>query len=118
MAASRSDMNLLGTDGGFQGRVRAALILACVNIAGEGFAVPFHKQRAEFAAQILNAPDQFKPLFASSAATDLTVVGDATAAGTVVLAQANLAAQAALVTDGHIDNAIAAEFNAFIQNLV
>jgi len=54
-------------------------------------------------------------LFANAVATNATVLSDATQAGTVVLTTGNVAAQAALVTDAHIDAAIAGMFNAFIR---
>ena len=115
MTASHSDQNMLSTDTTFQGRVRAALILACVSIANEGWAVAFHRERSTYAAQVLNSPDTYKTLFANSVATDASVISDATAAGTVILTTANVAAQAALVTDVHIDNAIAGQFNTFFR---
>ena len=115
-AASISDMNMLSTDTGFQGRVRASMIAASIAITTESrTTVPFHREREAFAVQILNAPDSFKSLFANSVATDASVSGDATAAGTVVLTSGNVAAQAALVTDAHIANAISGQFNSFFR---
>jgi hypothetical protein len=115
MTASRSDMNMLSTDTTFQGRVRASLIAASVAITNEGWAVAFHRERATYAVQILNSPDTYKLLFADSAATDASVISDATQAGTVVLTSGNVATQAALVTDAHIDNAISSQFNSFFR---
>jgi hypothetical protein len=54
-------------------------------------------------------------LFSNAVATDASVIGDATQAGTVALTAGNRAAQSALVTDAHIDTAIASMFNSFIR---
>lgn len=115
MASTHSDQNILAGDPNFQGRVRAALISACISISNEGWAVAFHRERSTFASQILNAPDTYKFLFANTVATDTAVISDATAVGTVVLTAGNVQVQAALVTDAHIDNAISSEFNSFIR---
>lgn len=114
MTVSYGDKHFLQSDTQFQNRVRASLVAAAVNIANEGWAVVFHKQRADRAALILLSPDTYKLLFAASVATDANCIGDATQAGTVVLTAGNVAAQAALVTDAHIDAAISAEYNAFL----
>jgi hypothetical protein len=63
----------------------------------------------------VNAPDAYKVLFANTVATDANVSGDATVAGTVPLTTGNVATQAALVTDAHIDNAISSQFNSFFR---
>lgn len=115
MAVSHSDRFQLSQDVGFQSRVQAALAAACVNIANEGWAIAFHRERASFAVQILNGAQNFTILFANTVSTDTSVIGDATQAGTVALTSGNRAAQALLVTDVHIDNAISAEFNAYIR---
>src|SRR6266849_4450394 len=114
MAASRADSAVLASDPTFQNRVRESLVAACQAIAGEGFTVAFHRERSRFAAQVVEAPDSFKTTFAILCATDTNVLADATQAGTVVLTSGNVAAQAALVTDAHLDAAISAEFNTFI----
>lgn len=91
-----------------------------MSIANEGWAVAFHRERANFAAQILSnpaSPIDYVQLFTNTASTDATCISDATAAGTVALTGANIATQAALVTDAHIDAAISAEFNAFIRQI-
>lgn len=118
MAASRKDMYILSTDPTFQNRVGAALLSAAISIYNEGWAVAFHRERASFASQIITqsvgGPD-YRIMFANAVATDTSVIADATQAGTVVLTVANVAAQAALVTDAHIDTAIAGQFNAFFR---
>lgn len=118
MAVTHKDRYTLSTDPTFKTRVQAALIATCVSIANEGWAIAFHQERAIFAGTILRGPTtplDYVQLFTNSVSTDATCISDATAAGTVVLTGANVAAQAALVTDAHIDTAIAAEFNAFIR---
>ncbi|SRR5579883_2521856 len=116
MAASRSDMNVLQTDATFVGRVRASMLAASVSITTEAVTTPLHKKRTTQAAAILNAPDSWKQLFAATVATDANVISDATAGGTVALTSADVAAQAALVTDAHIDAAVSAQFNSFFGN--
>ena len=117
MAASRNDMYVLSTDAGFRQRVQAALLLACVSIANEGWAIAFHRERAGLAMQILLNTNSiaYNTIFANSVATDSSVISDATAAGTVTLTSGNIAVQAALVTDTHIDTAIASQFNAYLR---
>lgn len=119
MAISHNDRYLLATDAGFQHRVQASLITTCVSIANEGWGTPFHRERAQFVTQVLANPtgtnNNWVILFSNTVATDSNVISDATQAGTVALTTSNLAAQAALVTDSHIDTAISSEFNAFIR---
>jgi hypothetical protein len=118
MTVTHNDCYQLTQDVTFQNRVQAALTAACVSIANEGWAVPFHRERATFAAQILSTfggSTNYVILFTNAVSTDTNVIGDATQAGTVPLTSGNRAAQAALVTDAHIDAAISAEFNAFIR---
>jgi hypothetical protein len=116
MAASYNDMALLATDPTFINRVGSALWQTCVNISNEAGSNT-HQQRKNYVALILNNPSTYKTIFVNAASVDATVIGDATAAGTVVLTGANVAAQAALVTDAHIGNALAAAFNAFIGGI-
>lgn len=121
MAASFSDASILASDPTFQKRVGAGLFTYCQVVGTEGWAVAFHRERANFVSQIfqttLNAqgvnPWQF--IFANTVATDSTVLSDATQAGTVVLTSGNVATQQALVTDQHISNAIASQFNSYIR---
>ena len=115
MAASYSDQQFLAADATFQNRVRQSLILFVVNTIGteSPVTVAFHRERSRFAVLVMNQPDSFKVIAAQLAATNATVISDATVGGTVVLSAANAAAQAALVTDVHIDNALAAAYNDF-----
>ena len=114
MAASRNDMNLLQADATFTSRVRSSLVAACVAITNEAHGADW-RERQTRAVTVLNGPDAFKALYATTAATDANVIADATQNGTVVLTPANVAAQAALVTDAHIDNAISGQFNSFFN---
>lgn len=121
MAASFSDANQLAQDPTFQGRVGASLLTWCQVVGTEGWTVAFHRERSDFAHQILTSTlsaqgvNPYSVQFASSVATDTSVLSDATAAGTVVLTSGNRAAQVALVTDTHISNAIASQFNSYIR---
>lgn len=118
MAVTYNDKYQLAQEPTFQNRIQASLVAACVSISNEGWGVPFHRERATFAAQVLlspTSPTNYVQLFANAAANDASVIGDATAAGTVALTAGNRATQQALVTDAHIDTAIAAAFNSFIR---
>jgi hypothetical protein len=115
MAATFKDMDQLRLDLTFQGRVRAALISLALGASAEAWSVPFHRERQMFAVQILNSPDAFVNLFASSIATDATVIADATQGGTVAITGANVAAQQALVTDAHITAALTAQVNSYLK---
>jgi hypothetical protein len=114
-AASHNDSAVLSTDTTYQNRVQEAVLAYCVQtvINEDPRTVVNHKQRAAFCQLVVTAPATYKVLFAATTATDTTILADATQAGTVVLTSGNVAAQAALVTDIHIDNAAAAEFGAF-----
>ena len=114
-AASYSDKQFLAGDATFQNRVRQSLVAACVSIQAEGYGIGSHRERDTFCTAVMNAPDSFKLLVAISAANDANVISDATAAGTVVLTSGNVAAQAALVTDAHIDTAISSQINSFFR---
>ena len=113
MAASYSDKYILSTDPTFGNRVMQSMLAYCGVIGSEGFGVAFHRERQKFVTLVLGNPLFYKNLFAPVVADDTSVIADATQAGTVVLTGANVAAQAALVTDGHIDNSIASTFNNF-----
>lgn len=135
-AQSLNDKYVLSQDGGFLSRVRTGIIAAAVAISNEGSGVALHASRGALAAAVLAAPDQWKASFAATSATDAAVASDATAAGTVVLVPdsctgnatsgppactggthvGNLAVQAALATDAHINTAISAEWNAFFAH--
>ena len=112
--ATLADQSILWTDLTFQGRVQEALVGGCIAISNEGFAVVNHKKRADYCSNVLAGPANFKATFAISVSTDANVISDATAAGTVALTAGNVAAQAALVTDAHIANAISGQFNSFL----
>lgn len=118
MTVTHKDRYTLSTDPTFKTRVQAALIATCVSIANEGWTIAFHQERATFVGTILRAPTSpidYVQLLTNSVSTDAAVIGAATVGGTVALTGANVAAQAALVSDAQIDTAIAAEFNAFIR---
>jgi len=115
MAASWSDSGFLAGDPAFQNRVKESMVAAAVSISNEGWAVAFHKQRLRQCVIILNDPEVQKIRYAIAVATDTNVRSDATVAGTVVLTGTNVAAQGALVTDAHIDTAIAGQFNSFFD---
>lgn len=107
MAASYSDQQFLAADPTFQNRVRQSLLNACIAVKAESpITTPFHREREAFCVGVITAPDSFKVIVAQSVATNASVIGDATQAGTVALSGANAAAQAALVTDAHLDSAI------------
>lgn len=114
MAASYTDKYILSTDPTFGNRVLQSMIAYCGVVGAEGYGVPFHRERERFVTLILQNPPFFKNVWISIVADDATVIADATQAGTVVLTAGNVAAQAALVTDTHIDNSIASTFNNFI----
>lgn len=113
-----SDSFQISQDPTFQGRVQAALLTACVNIANEGWAIAFHRERATFASQILSttqSPNPYYLLFANSVATDPTCVSAANQNNTVPVTSTNRATQCALITDAEINNAISAQFNGFVR---
>ncbi len=118
MVASFSDASQLVLDSTFVARVGVGLFTYCQVVATEGWTVPFHRERASFVAQIFNntvVPNPYIQIFANTAATDTSVLADATQGGTVVLTSGNRGAQAALVTDTHISNAVASQFNSYIR---
>lgn len=115
MAASYNDMSVLGTNTLFVARVQAALVAGALTIAGEASSVANHYRRVSLSVQVLNAPVSWAAIFAQGVATDSSVIADSTAAGTVVLTAANVAAQQALVTDTHIINALNAQFSSYVS---
>lgn len=115
MAASRNDSYLLSQDTTFQNRVRMSMCYYSVTVMIEAWSVPFHRERQTFASQVLNSPDTYKQLFSNLASVEPTCISDATAAGTVTITAGNVAAQAALVTDAHIDAAINTYYNSFFR---
>ncbi len=111
-----SDKQFLSGDPIFQSRVTQALLAACSSIKNEVVTTAFHREREQLLVNIMNTPSQFKGQFSIIVANDTNVIGDATVAGTVAITSGAIAAtQAALVTDAHIDTAIAANFNSFIK---
>lgn len=120
MAATPSpnynDKQLLSSDVTFQNRVRQAMMAGCTAVKNESpVTVPFHRERETYVVGIMNQPDVFKLLFAYACASDSLCIGDATVGGTVPLTTGNVQAQAALVTDAHIDTALGANFNTFFR---
>jgi hypothetical protein len=114
-ASAHSDAYYLSQDSIFQNRVRSSLITFCISIQTEDQLTPFHRERETFGSQVLNAPDTYGDLFTNSISTDTDVLNDATAGGTVSITPGNAAQQAALITDPHIDAAVAFQYNAFFR---
>lgn len=120
--ANLNDMAVLATDTVFGNRVFISLIQYCTitvpseTIAASGGTV--HALRKNYAANVLNNPTIYKPLFVNAAAANQTVANDATVSGTIVgETGAALATSALLCTDTDINNAVAAAFNAFIGGI-
>ena len=105
----------LASDTTFQNRVRQSLLSACVAIKNEGASIAFHRERETFLVGVMNSPEIYKPLFTNMVVNDASVISDATVNGTVLLSGNNVAAQAALVTDAHIDAAVSSGFNSFFR---
>lgn len=113
---SRSDMTILGANALFANRVRAAIVAyANGTVIPESLTTSYHADRYSFALGIMNSPDSFKGRFAQEVATDDDVIDDATASGGTVLDGDNIDDQQAEVTDGHIDAAVVAAFNSFVN---
>jgi hypothetical protein len=115
MVATYSDKQILSTDPTYQNRVRQALVGAIISIKNEGTTVAYHRERETYGVQVMANPDNYKVIWAQAVSDDANVIGDATQGGTVVLTAANVAAQAALVTDAHLDAAISSDFNTFFR---
>ncbi len=115
MAATYSDQQFLASDPTFQNRVRQSLLAACISIKNEAVTTAFHREREAFLVAVTNSPDAYKTFVAQNVATNASVISDATAAGTVALTSGNAVTQAALVTDAHLDTAIASNFNSFFR---
>lgn len=118
--ANLNDMSVLAQDVVFGSRVLMALVQYCtVTIPAEAIAtnaVQLHIARKQYAAQILNNPTTYKPLFVNAVAANQIVANDATATATLV-GSATIPAQALLCTDTDINNAVAAAFNAFVSSI-
>lgn len=120
--ANLNDMATLATDAVFGNRVFMALIQFCTNVVpGEAItstSVQLHVARKNYAAQILNNPNIYKPLFVNAAAANAIVANEATAGGTIVGDTSGpLATAALLCLDADINNAVAAAFNAFVSSI-
>jgi hypothetical protein len=120
--ANLTDMSILATDSVFGNRVLMSLTQFCDNTvpneAVSATTVQLHAARKLYASQVLNNPNQFKPLFVNVAAANQIVANEATANGTLVgLTATQVATQAALCVDTDINNAVAAAFNAFISGI-
>jgi hypothetical protein len=113
VAFTYNDKYILSTDPTFGNRVMAGLTQLCTFIGNEGWGINFHRERQRYASGVLNAPLSFKAMFVNAAANDTSVINDATVNGTVALIAGNVATQAALITDVHIDGALQNAFNAF-----
>lgn len=110
-----NDQQVLASDVTFQNRVRQSLIFYCETVGAEADTVPYHRERSTYAVSVLNQPDSYKNIFAMVVAANGSVIGDATVAGATPLTTGNVAAQAALVTDPHIDAVVALAFNNFFR---
>jgi hypothetical protein len=122
--ATLNDMQVLATDPVFGNRVQMALTQYCTNVipteavATTASGSQIHISRKNYAANVLNNPVQYKPLFVLAAAANQIVANEATAAGTIVgETGAALATSALLCLDADINNAVAAAFNAFIGSI-
>lgn len=117
MAVSSSDMYNLSQDPTFQNRVMIIAVQQCIVVGQEDSKTALHKERQAYAVAIENNPTMFKNQLAISVSTDIGVIGDATANGTVPITTPQIAAtQAALVTDIHIIGALQGQFNTFFVN--
>jgi hypothetical protein len=125
LAQSLNDQVVLANDVIFNQRVRMSIIAAAINISSDGLTTGINIKRHLQAQQIMN--NQNTGAFAAAIATQPTVIGPATASGTVVLKPmvcasppqagctetGNVDAQQALVSDSVINTAIAAVYNSF-----
>jgi hypothetical protein len=120
--SSNSSANL-AADPGFQNRVKIELGIYIGTINSEAISQAtlfLHNRRVQQGANILqnlngaNAPN-WAQIFALIAAGDASVISDATTGLTIDVTTGNAATQGLLVTDTHISNAIAANFNGLLQ---
>jgi hypothetical protein len=127
-AQSLNDQSVLSLDTIFTQRVRTSMISAAINISSDGLSTGINLKRHAQVQQIMINPDGWKSLFSAAIATQPTVIGPATASGTVVLTPmvttcsgspqvcnttGNVDTQQALVTDTVINTAVASVFNSF-----
>lgn len=122
--ANLNDMATLATDVVFGNRVLMSLVQFCSStlpseaVSTSGYGAQLHIARKNYAAQILNNPTVYKPLFVNAAAANQIVANDATTNGTIVgQTPTQIATAALLCTDTDINNAVAAAFNAFVSNI-
>lgn len=120
--ANLNDMATLATDVVFGNRVFMAMVQFCTSVvpseAISSSSVQLHVSRKNYAAQILNNPNNYKPLFVNAAAANSIVANEATATGTLVgQTPTQIAATALLCLDNDINNAVAASFNAFVASI-
>ena len=120
--ANLNDMATLATDPTFGNRVFAALMIYCSNtVMSEAISAATlaqHNARKIYAAQVLNNPTFYKPLFVNVVASNQIVANDATVSGTIVgQTGTTLTTSALLCTDTDINNAVAAAFNSFIATI-
>jgi hypothetical protein len=120
--ANLNDMAILATDSVFGSRVFAALIQFCTTVVPSetitSTTVQLHVARKNYAAQVLNNPNQYKPLFINAVSSNSIVANEATAAGTLAgMTGQQIATAALLCLDTDINNAVAAAFNAFISGI-
>lgn len=116
-----NDMYVLSQSTGFQNRVQASLLSACIAISSESNATQFHYQRLLLLQNILSSPTNlaaYVQLFAGAVATNSTVIADATQSATnyTALTTANVATQEVLATDVDIGNALSACYDAFLSH--
>lgn len=115
-----TDSVFLGSDVGFQSRVKQALLAACNNVATEAItqsSLQLHIVRDRFATQVLaalaNGAPNWVGVFSAIAGNDTTCLAAATTQAGGSLTSANTPAAALAVPDADINNAIAANWNAF-----
>jgi hypothetical protein len=115
-----SDQQFLASDATFQSRALQSFVGFCVStVLTESATTALHRQRVQFCQAVMgtvNGPANFKINIAEVAASNATVVSDATAGGGTPLTTGNVATQAPLVVDTDLNNAIAAAFNIFVGN--
>ena len=115
-----NDMYVLSQNPAFQNRVQASFLLQCNNVAADGWAVPFHRERTSAIAGWLASQANLNSavlMFSFSSATNQIVIDAATVAAKnyTPLTSANAAAQQALITDTQINNAVSSNINTYIR---
>ena len=102
----------------FKERIWISVHTFCMTVNGEAVntgAVPtvaIHSTRKAFATAVATNKATYQPIFVAAVSSNAIAAGDATASGSIVgQTGAQLAASALLVTDAHIDNAVASAWN-------